>query len=146
MKKPRLAWSILIITIVLGATACGPAPTNTPPPATQPPTAISPLPTPGGAGEDTMPAVDLRTAPLVQKAVEDLSQRLGLDPQQIRLLSVEDVQWRDSSLGCPKPGMNYLMVITPGHLIRLEAEGQVYEYHTDEKRVIYCENPQPPLQ
>ena len=48
--------------------------------------------------------------------------------------------WPDSSLGCPKPNMNYLQVITPGYRIVLEAQGRSYEYHTDTgKRVVRCE-------
>ncbi|HFD38895.1 MAG TPA: hypothetical protein ENJ31_03470 [Anaerolineae bacterium] len=71
---------------------------------------------------------------------------MDLDPQKIHLQAVEGVQWRDSSLGCPESGQNYLMVITPGYRIYLEAEGQVYEYHADENRVVRCDNPQPPLE
>jgi hypothetical protein len=41
--------------------------------------------------------------------------------------------------------MNYLMVVTPGYLIKLEAGGRVYEYHTGTQDVVYCENPKPPL-
>ncbi len=82
---------------------------------------------------------------LVEQAMVDLSERLDATPQEITLLSVDAVQWRDSSMGCPEPGGNYLMVITPGYLIKLKAEGQVYEYHGNEEQVFYCENPQAPV-
>jgi hypothetical protein len=50
------------------------------------------------------------------------------------------VDWSDTSLGCPEPGMMYAQVITPGFLVMIEAEGQQYEYHTDESRfVVLCE-------
>jgi len=84
-------------------------------------------------------------AALVEQARKDLAERLKAAPEAISLHSMEAVQWRDSSLGCPRPGMNYLTVITPGYRIRLIANGQSYEYHTDKQKAVYCDNPQPPL-
>jgi hypothetical protein len=66
---------------------------------------------------------------------------MGTGVGEITLLSAEAVQWRDSSLGCPQPGMNYLMVITPGYLIKLEAGGAIYEYHASASRAVYCDQP-----
>ncbi len=142
-KRWMIALSGLILIALLGLVACGPAPTATPMPVDTPTAAPSPTPVEGTAER---PASNAQIAPLIHQAIEDLSQRLDLDPQQIHLQAVEDVQWRDSSLGCPESGQNYLMVITPGYRIYLEAEGQVYEYHADENRVVHCDNPQPPLE
>jgi hypothetical protein len=89
--------------------------------------------------------LDPEEAALVEKAQADLVERLKVAPDSITLRSIEPVQWRDSSLGCPRPGMNYLTVITPGYLIKLEAGGAIYEYHTDQQHVVYCQNPQAPL-
>lgn len=90
--------------------------------------------------------LDSELAALVEEAKKDLSGRFDAAVGDIVLQSAEAVQWRDSSLGCPKPGMNYLMVITPGYLIKLEANGMTYEYHTDKNKVFYCEKPQAPLE
>lgn len=68
----------------------------------------------------------------VELARADLARRLGLALEVIQLVSVEAVDWSDTSLGCPQPGLMYAQVITPGFLIELEAMGQTYEYHTDE--------------
>ncbi len=87
--------------------------------------------------------LDAEMAALVEQARKDLADRLKAAPEAIALQSIEAVQWRDSSLGCPQPGLNYLTVITPGYRIRLVANGQVYEYHTDQKNAVYCANPQP---
>jgi hypothetical protein len=65
-------------------------------------------------------------------------------PGDIAVRSIQEVQWRDGSLGCPQPGMNYIMVITPGYLIMLEAKGQAYEYHTSLDTVVWCKSPQAP--
>jgi hypothetical protein len=78
--------------------------------------------------------------PLVELARQALAKELGIDAAAITLAQIEEVEWRDSSLGCPKPNMNYLQVITPGYRIVLEAQGRSYEYHTDTgKRVVRCE-------
>lgn len=92
------------------------------------------------AGMDLSPEATL----LVEKAKQDLSTRVGISPRDIAVKSVEAVQWRDGSLGCPQPGMGYITVITPGYLIRLEAQGQAYEYHTSLDTVVWCKDPQAP--
>ena len=72
--------------------------------------------------------------------MDDLIQKTGVALKAVRLVSVEAVQWSDASLGCPKPGMVYAQVITPGFLVVLEAMGDEYEYHTDEGRfVVLCQ-------
>jgi hypothetical protein len=64
-------------------------------------------------------------------AREDLAGRVLLAPEAIRLVSVEAVEWPDTSLGCPQPGMIYAPVVTPGFRVVLAAAGQEYEYHTN---------------
>jgi hypothetical protein len=77
---------------------------------------------------------------VVRLAREDLAQKLGLAPEAIQLVSVEGVEWSDTSLGCPQPGMMYAQVITPGFRVMLEAGGQTYEYHTDTGNyVVLCQ-------
>jgi hypothetical protein len=89
--------------------------------------------------------LDPELAALVEEAKVDLSSRFNAAIDEIVLLSASAVQWRDSSLGCPKPGTASLTVITPGYLIKLEAGGMTYEYHADKDRVFYCADPQAPL-
>ncbi len=72
-------------------------------------------------------------------ALEDLASRLSLDKDAIEVLSVEKRTWNDASLGCPEPGKMYAQVITPGFLVRLEAEGAAYEYHTSLTHAVLCE-------
>ncbi|MCJ7621732.1 MAG: hypothetical protein MUP64_16130 [Anaerolineae bacterium] len=77
---------------------------------------------------------------VVQMAKEDLARKLDLSISEISVISVESVDWSDTSLGCPQPGMMYAQVITPGFLIVLEAMGQTYDYHTDENSsVVLCQ-------
>ena len=81
---------------------------------------------------------DAETA--VDRAREDLANRKGIDKEQITVVAVKEVNWPDTSLGCPEPGMMYAQVITPGHRIILSYVGQTHEYHSDRGgRVVYCE-------
>lgn len=77
----------------------------------------------------------------VDAAIKDLSERLGIPPEQIRVVSEESVEWSDASLGCPQEGFMYAQVITPGYKYILEAQGQQYEYHTDlRNNVVLCQS------
>jgi hypothetical protein len=85
--------------------------------------------------DDTVPP---SAQQVVQLAKEDLARRLDLPPEAIEVVSVEEVDWPDTSLGCPEPGMMYAQVITPGFQVVLEAEGQMYEYHTGGRQLVLC--------
>jgi hypothetical protein len=79
-------------------------------------------------------------------AVRDLSRRLDLTPEQITVVSAEEVTWRDGSLGCPQPGMMYTQALTDGSRVVLEAAGKRYEYHAGGQRPAFlCEDPEPPV-
>lgn len=92
------------------------------------------------AGADLSPEV----AALVDKAKQDLVTRAGVSANDITVQWVAEVEWRDGSLGCPQPGMGYITMIIPGYLIKLEAKGQVYEYHASSTDVVWCKDPQAP--
>jgi hypothetical protein len=83
---------------------------------------------------------DATAQPLVDKALADLAGRLGIAQDTIKVVSVEPMMWRDSSIGCPKEGEAYLTVIVPGYKIVLEAGGKTYNYHAgDRGEVFWCE-------
>jgi hypothetical protein len=54
-----------------------------------------------------------------QLAIDTLASDLGIAPDSIEVDTVKAIEWRDSSLGCPKPGVAYLDVVTPGHKVIL---------------------------
>jgi hypothetical protein len=153
----------LVLMAALGAVGCSrqptsaatlAAPTSTAPiatrtrgvePALPAPTSPSFQAAPSGVAPARTPAAQEKTPPteaqaVVRLAEEDLAQRLGLKADQIQLVSVQAVEWSDTSLGCPQPGMMYAQVITSGYRVTLEAEGQTYDYHTDQSdHVILCQ-------
>ncbi len=99
------------------------------------------LPTPSTSGLES----------LIEKAKEDLAQRLSISLDQISLVEATGVVWPDSSMGCPQPGMEYLQVPEDGSLIILKAQENIYEYHKGGRRGLFlCEkkykNPSPPPQ
>jgi hypothetical protein len=76
---------------------------------------------------------------VIELAKQDLAKALGVDASTITVQLANPVEWNDSSLGCPKPGQTYLQVITSGYLVKLQANGQTYEYHTDTQgTVVRC--------
>ena len=83
---------------------------------------------------------------LIQKTKEDLAQRLSISLAQISFVEATEVEWSDSSLGCPQPDMAYLEVITPGYRILLQADTTIHEYHSNKDvYFVYCENQAPPF-
>lgn len=58
------------------------------------------------------------------------------------MVKVEDKEWSDTSLGCPKKDMMYAQVITPGFLIILSGDGKNYTYHAGLDKVVSCSTDQ----
>jgi hypothetical protein len=95
---------------------------------------------------DPVPSAPIENDALVENAMADLAQRLGPGGSGIRLLRHEEVTWADGSLGCPKPGFNYVQVITAGYLIILGSGDREYEYHGRfGQKPFYCASPRPPV-
>jgi hypothetical protein len=158
LPRPRaiIAW-LLVIVLCLTLVACGgdddddsggvasPSGTfatpSTTPDATAPgatPANGTPIGTPEDEAEATMPADD-DLPPPVQRAVRMAAEDHGVAIDDIELLGFERVEWSDSSLGCPQPGMFYAQVIVPGYLIRVDVQGATYEYHTDtSNQIVSC--------
>lgn len=118
MKK--LLFSIALFALL--AAACGaPASPPTPLPTPPPPTS-TPAPT----------ATPVELTPAQLAAIQLLADALGVPVSEIKVVSTEAVQWPDSCLGISRPNIRCARVITPGFRIILEANGEQYEYHTDE--------------
>ena len=58
------------------------------------------------------------------------------------VLAFDPVEWSDTSLGCPMPGLVYAQVITPGFKFIFDYQGKQTEYHTDQDgtNVVTCDN------
>lgn len=107
----------------------------------------------GACGDDTArPAPEEEATPMpsstpgsknpaVREAVADLATRRDVDEAEVTVVSVEEVTWRDGSLGCAKEGMMYTQALVDGSRIVLEVDSERYEYHQGQGRVFLCEKP-----
>jgi hypothetical protein len=77
-----------------------------------------------------MPEVPEHLRSLVEQTIADLTERLDVAESAIEFVRADAVDWPDSSLGCPEPGMMYTQVITPGYQVILQAEDDLYFYHS----------------
>ncbi len=76
---------------------------------------------------------------IVQTAIADLRTRIDAPDADITVVSVEEVEWSDGSIGCPQPGFSYTQAIVNGTKIVLEYDGVTYDYHQGGSRpVFYC--------
>lgn len=150
----RKFWILSIMVILTGILlACQPETPSTDPVESSVPQMNTPeiLPESGGTQEPTSTSTSEDTemsTPITSGASSDqlvnlvkqhLAKQLGISVSQITLSDIKPVVWRDAGLGCHKPGVDYIQVETPGYQIMLEAQGQSYNYHTDEtQRFVPC--------
>ncbi len=84
------------------------------------------------SGAQAQPAAPAQPSPDALEAapaVADLAARLGVEPGEIAVESVQAETWPDASLGLPEPGMMYAQVVTSGHVVTLSCAGRTYVYH-----------------
>lgn len=87
------------------------------------------------------PVLGEAPADLLNQILADAAQRSGVDVASIVVERDQAVEWNDGSLGCPRPDMVYLQVITPGYHVVLQAGGSSYDYRADERgRFLLCES------
>lgn len=130
-----------------------PAPTLTliPPTATYTPTPVTPTVTPAGlpgpadlvtpspqSGPVLIPAP---AQPLLERALDDLAAQLSVSSSSIRVLRLERATWTSIDLGCgeaPATAVSNLEI--EGFRFLLQAGGETYEYHTDDRSSVrLCE-------
>ena len=71
----------------------------------------------------------------IENARKDLASRLKIDAAEIKERSIEDSDFPDMSLGAAEDGEMSGQMITSGWRIKLEAQGQSYEYRADKNQV-----------
>jgi hypothetical protein len=144
----RIRVSLITLCIFIFSVGCQASPVDTETPLDNISTPVAP-PTQESTTQMT-PPLSISTPSglesLIEKAKEDLAQRLSISVTQVSLVESIEVEWSDSSLDCPQPGMEYLQVITPGYRILLEVNGTNYEYHSNrDAYIVYCDNANPPI-
>ena len=128
------AWlGAVVLGLVL--TGCG---GDDPAPAPIEETAVE-TPTPAEPAPDPVPGA---SSPAAVASVEDLAERLGVEPADVEVVAVQEVTWRDGSRGCAKKGVLYTQALVEGSRITLRVDGTTYEYHSGGSgRPFLCERP-----
>lgn len=71
-------------------------------------------------------------------------ERRGVGASEITGWRVTSVTWRDSSLGCPSPGVAYADVLVPGQRVQVTAGGRGFDYRFGRGDVpLLCEHYKP---
>ena len=65
---------------------------------------------------------------VVDRARRDLAQRLSVNEDEIKEVSIEDVEFPDMALGAAVAGEMSGQMMTSGWRIRLTADGKSFEY------------------
>jgi hypothetical protein len=81
--------------------------------------------------EQPMPAHTLHS--VSEAAILEAVRHTGLDRSKLSVVSTEMVTWRDGSLGCPLPGMQYTGALVPGFRVRIQAGDKVLDYHASSR-------------
>lgn len=94
---------------------------------------------PGAEGSENGPS-DVGPTCAQVAAAQLLAGDLVVDQSEIELVSFEQVDWPDSSLGCPQEGRFYIEGTVPGYKLLLDYQGTSYEVHTNEfgSRQVTC--------
>jgi hypothetical protein len=160
-----IRWLIMAVIGLMALAACG---GSTPEKAVSVPTRtlIPPSATPTLRPADTTPtptdlpsASEFKTVPtpaaytflfpvaaqsMIDLTMADLVDQTGVNPEDIRLLSVDAFTWPDSSFGClarDDGGVTDTVVI-PGYRVVYGVGQRVYVYHTDRRAVFFvCDDP-----
>lgn len=148
----------LLIGLALALSACADEPFSRPDSPQTPSPASDGEPTPQLEPSDSLstprrPALVPTTEPpvvgdlpedLVAAIKADLKTRTGAQPEAMTIVRAEAMTWSDSSLGCPKPNVDYLQVLTDGYWIVLRVDDTEYDYRASTQGNFFlCELPFP---
>ena len=71
------------------------------------------------------------SAAVEQVVIKQLAANLGLQENDISVVSDTTIEFPDACMGVAMEGVMCAQVVTPGHIVVLEANGIQFEYHTD---------------
>lgn len=121
MKRHLWILGVVMLAVAVGCgapSAPGAQPEQTP--------LAQPTPTP-------LIKIPEETEALVREARAALAERLKQADEAIEFIDVEPAEWPTSAMGCPQPDQMYAQVVTPGYIVRLKADGDVYEVHVSKR-------------
>lgn len=81
--------------------------------------------------------------PVGEDARQALAKAEHVDPDQVEVVLVEEVNWRDGSLGLPQPDRMYTMALVDGYRIVFRVGDQLVAYHTGRNHFERAPAPEP---
>lgn len=76
---------------------------------------------------------------MTEAALDEATRQTKLDRARLKVISAEAVTWPDGSLGCPRPDMAYTQALVPGYRIRVQAGGEVLDFHASRQgQLVLC--------
>jgi len=100
----RILFTLFVALLALTSAACSTAKAPEEPTATKP----------------DIPAYEIAA----KQAVAD---KYSIDKAALTVTESKAVEFSDSSLNCPEPGMMYAQVITPGHQVLVTYENKIFD-------------------
>jgi hypothetical protein len=83
---------------------------------------------------DTSPAA--RAA--AEQARAEAARQLQAAASEFTVVTIEPMQWTDSSLGCGKPNSLYTDVMSSGYTVVLERKGERHQVNVAGSRAVMC--------
>lgn len=101
---------------------------------------LRPTPTPS-QNINISPAFGLSSdqANYTKLAIDELTRKLNVKKENIKVVRVKETTWNDSSLGCPEKNRLYIQTITQGFIVELSLGSKSYIYNGGLNRVVSCE-------
>jgi len=74
----------------------------------------------------------------IDLAIAKVNEQTPVTADSISHLKVRAINWSDSSMGCGKPGVEYLQRVIPGYLVAFNANEQLFTVHIGNGTAIIC--------
>jgi hypothetical protein len=100
------------------------------------PPLVSPAPLPPETGPIVLPPEELRN-----RVLADAAELSGVPVAELEVVRSLRVTWRDGSLGCPEPDMNYTMALVPGWHMIIRAGERLLDYRLSSRHFMLCTHP-----
>ncbi len=75
----------------------------------------------------------------IDLAISKVNQITPLSKDSVEHLKIRSIQWPDSSLGCPEPGVEYLQKVIPGYLVSFTSDEKIYSVNIGDNTAIICD-------
>jgi len=141
--RVHIGWTVIIFAGLLASCVTTSSPDEAPPVSaiSSPPATVANQPTPVPIPVSPMSTPPPTPEKPAESAVADLAKRLGIQPEEIQVVSVVQTEMPVDNLGCPAPGREpgfTIPGIVMGYEVRLRHRESLYLYHVHGLRVIYC--------